>query len=171
MHPLDIARKKYFFVDDSTPSCRLLEDVDDCGNEITEPDLWRPLGMDTKTYNAKIEKAKKSTTANTIKQGIKGYNSQEDQTVQGDFSVQCAQREPISRELCKYREFLPGIKEKDDIIDLTSPVTYMSTTWNRAKTCYSPMRTSNHVIAESSSHQHKKMAFKKCDTVFQLFVT
>lgn len=58
LHALDIARRKYFFQDDSTPSCRLFEDVDDCGNEIIEPELWRPLGMDTETYNAKIENEK-----------------------------------------------------------------------------------------------------------------
>ncbi|XP_048551908.1 uncharacterized protein LOC125531619, partial [Triticum urartu] len=55
LHPLDITRRKYFFEDDSIPTCRILEDVDDCGNEILEPDLWLPIWMDTKTYNAKIE--------------------------------------------------------------------------------------------------------------------
>lgn len=55
LHPLDIARQKYFFHDDSTPTFRIQEDVDDCGNEITEPELWRPSWMDSEAYNAKIE--------------------------------------------------------------------------------------------------------------------
>lgn len=57
---------------------------------------------------------------------------------------------------CKYREFLPGLKEKDNIIDLTSPVAHMSTTWDRPRTCYSPMRALNDENAEGSSHKHKK---------------
>lgn len=52
---LDKARQKYFFYDDDTPTCRILEDMDDCGNEITEPELWRPVNMTTKEYNEKIE--------------------------------------------------------------------------------------------------------------------
>lgn len=83
-----------------------------------------------------------------------------DQTQQGHFSIQCAQREPISRDLCKYRDFLQGIKEKDGIIDLTSHVAHRSTTWDNAKTCYSPMELSNNVIPESSSQQHKKIYSK-----------
>lgn len=55
LHPLDIARQKYFFTDDATPSYRILPDHDDCGNQITEPELWRPLEMNSEDYNAQIE--------------------------------------------------------------------------------------------------------------------
>ncbi|KAE8771856.1 hypothetical protein D1007_56209 [Hordeum vulgare] len=43
---LDEARKKYFFYSDDIPTFRLFENNDDCGKEITEPELWRPLDMD-----------------------------------------------------------------------------------------------------------------------------
>lgn len=52
---LDDARKNYFFYGDDTPTLRLLENYDDCGNEIKEPELWRPLHMDSDAYNRKIE--------------------------------------------------------------------------------------------------------------------
>ena len=55
MHPLDVARQKYFFSDDMTPSCRIFVDHDDCGNEITEPELWRDLDMDSNAYEVQIE--------------------------------------------------------------------------------------------------------------------
>ena len=55
LHPLDIARQKYFFTDDATPSCRILPDHDDCGNQIIEPELWRPLEMNSEEYNSQIE--------------------------------------------------------------------------------------------------------------------
>lgn len=78
LHPLDIARLKYFFADDMTPSCRILVDHDDCGNEITEPELWRPLDMDSQAYNAQIEEAKKKSPWNTSNEGIQGYTSQDE---------------------------------------------------------------------------------------------
>lgn len=55
---LDKAREKYFFYDDDTPTLHLLENWDDCGNEITEPELWRPLHMKAEEYNRKIEVCK-----------------------------------------------------------------------------------------------------------------
>uniref|UniRef100_A0A453M3H8 Uncharacterized protein n=1 Tax=Aegilops tauschii subsp. strangulata TaxID=200361 RepID=A0A453M3H8_AEGTS len=60
MHPLDVARQKYFFSDDMTPSCRIFVDHDDCGNKITEPELWRDLDMDSNAYEAQIEKLRKN---------------------------------------------------------------------------------------------------------------
>uniref|UniRef100_A0A453EG87 Uncharacterized protein n=1 Tax=Aegilops tauschii subsp. strangulata TaxID=200361 RepID=A0A453EG87_AEGTS len=116
MHPLDIARQKYFFFDDMTPTCRIFVDHDDCGNEITEPELWRDLDTDSNAYEAQIEEAKKKYKSNTSKDIIKGFSSQ---------------KEPATTEMCKYRNFLPGFEEIDDIIDLT---------WDNAKTCYYPMR-------------------------------
>ncbi|XBH87669.1 hypothetical protein VPH35_075087 [Triticum aestivum] len=76
MHPLDVARQKSFFSDDTTPSCRILVDHDDCGNEITGPELWRDLDMDSKAYEAQIEEAKKTYQWNTCKDIVKAYNSQ-----------------------------------------------------------------------------------------------
>ena len=52
---LDKAREKYFFADDSTPSFRISEDVDECGNIIKEHELWRPVWMKDECYNKKIE--------------------------------------------------------------------------------------------------------------------
>uniref|UniRef100_A0A8R7UWR1 Uncharacterized protein n=1 Tax=Triticum urartu TaxID=4572 RepID=A0A8R7UWR1_TRIUA len=128
LHPLDIARKKYFFADDATPSCRILPDHDDCGNQITEPELWCPLEMNTEEYNAQIEEVKKKYPCNTSKDCIEGHTQQDEQEVQGDSSIQCAQRQPVSTGICKYRDFLPQFEEKDGIIDLTSPVARMSNT-------------------------------------------
>ncbi|XBI04710.1 hypothetical protein VPH35_132957 [Triticum aestivum] len=75
LHPLDIARQKYFFADDMTPSCRILPDHDDCGNQITEPELWHPLQMNSEEYNAQIEEAKKKYPWNASKD-IEGHTSQ-----------------------------------------------------------------------------------------------
>ncbi|XBI05236.1 hypothetical protein VPH35_133420 [Triticum aestivum] len=76
LHPLDIARQKYFFADDMTPSCGILLDHDDCGNQITEPELWRPLQMNLEEYNAQIEEAKKKYTWNASKDVIEGHTLQ-----------------------------------------------------------------------------------------------
>jgi hypothetical protein len=54
-HVLDIARNKYYFNAPGEPSFRLLEDKDDLGNVIVEPELYRPIGMDDCTYNKQIE--------------------------------------------------------------------------------------------------------------------
>ena len=32
-----------------------MENEDDCGNTIEEPELYRPLGMDDYSYNKQIE--------------------------------------------------------------------------------------------------------------------
>ncbi|XP_044354221.1 uncharacterized protein [Triticum aestivum] len=50
---LDKAREKYFFAEDSTPSFRISEDVDECGNIIEEHELWRPVWMKDECYNKK----------------------------------------------------------------------------------------------------------------------
>jgi hypothetical protein len=42
---LQLARNKYFFLDDGTPSLRLVEDEDDNGKTIEEPELYRPIHM------------------------------------------------------------------------------------------------------------------------------
>ncbi|XP_044394886.1 uncharacterized protein [Triticum aestivum] len=147
LHPLDIARQKYFFTDDATPSCRILPDHDDCGNQIIEPELWRPLEMNSEEYNSQIEEAKKKYPCNA---------SKDEQEVQGDSSIQCAQRQPVSTGICKYRDFLPQFEEKDGIIDLTSPVARMSHTWGRATTYYSRMGKWNNENAESPTQKHKK---------------
>ncbi|XP_020195495.1 uncharacterized protein [Aegilops tauschii subsp. strangulata] len=65
MHPLDVARQKYFFSDDMTPSCRIFVDHDDCGNKITEPELWRDLDMDSNAYEAQIETSPAAHTPKT----------------------------------------------------------------------------------------------------------
>jgi hypothetical protein len=52
---LENARQKYFFNDPGAPSFRLLEDEDNNGIQIEEPELYRPLGMDDCTYNKRIE--------------------------------------------------------------------------------------------------------------------
>ncbi|XP_020165726.1 uncharacterized protein [Aegilops tauschii subsp. strangulata] len=156
MHPLDIARQKYFFFDDMAPSCRIFVDHDDCGNEITEPELWRDLDMDSNAYEVQIEEAKKKYKSNTSKDIIKGFSSQHEQTAQGDSSIHCAQKEPATTEMCKYRNFLPGFEEIDDIIDLTSPAAHTPKTWDNAKTCYYPMRTRNYENYVSSSQKNKK---------------
>nr|XP_020191057.1 uncharacterized protein LOC109776804 isoform X2 [Aegilops tauschii subsp. strangulata]XP_020191058.1 uncharacterized protein LOC109776804 isoform X2 [Aegilops tauschii subsp. strangulata] len=148
MHPLDIARQKYFFFDDMTPTCRIFVDHDDCGNEITEPELWRDLDTDSNAYEAQIEEAKKKYKSNTSKDIIKGFSSQHEQTALGDSSIHYAQKEPATTEMCKYRNFLPGFEEIDDIIDLT---------WDNAKTCYYPMRTQNYENDVSSSQKNKKL--------------
>jgi hypothetical protein len=49
------ARHKYFFNDSDAPSFRLLEDEDDNGKPIEEPELYRPIGMDDCSYNKQIE--------------------------------------------------------------------------------------------------------------------
>jgi hypothetical protein len=49
------ARHKYFFNDSDAPSFRLLEDEDDNGKLIEEPELYRPIGMDDCSYNKQIE--------------------------------------------------------------------------------------------------------------------
>jgi hypothetical protein len=51
---LEKARHKYFF-NDTGPSFRLLEDKDDNGKQIEEPELHRPIGMDDFNYNKQIE--------------------------------------------------------------------------------------------------------------------
>lgn len=55
---LDKSREKYFFADHRTPSFRITEDVDECGNIIEEHELWRPLEMKDECYNNKIESTK-----------------------------------------------------------------------------------------------------------------
>ena len=52
---LQLARRKYFFKDSDSPSWRLLENYDDNGRTIDEPELFRPLGMDDFTYNENCE--------------------------------------------------------------------------------------------------------------------
>jgi hypothetical protein len=54
-HVLEIARNKYYFNAPSEPSFRLLEDEDNHGNVIEEPELYRLIGMDDCTYNKQIE--------------------------------------------------------------------------------------------------------------------
>uniref|UniRef100_A0A452Y6C0 Uncharacterized protein n=1 Tax=Aegilops tauschii subsp. strangulata TaxID=200361 RepID=A0A452Y6C0_AEGTS len=71
-------------------------------------------------------------------------------------SIHCAQKEPATTEMCKYRNFLPGFEEIDDIIDLTSPAAHTPKTWDNAKTCYYPMRTRNYENYVSSSQKNKK---------------
>lgn len=46
--------KNYFYNDD-TPTLRLFKNHDDCGNEMKEPELWRPLRMQSDAYERKIE--------------------------------------------------------------------------------------------------------------------
>ncbi|XP_044437790.1 uncharacterized protein [Triticum aestivum] len=65
--------------------------------------------MNSEEYNSQIEEAKKKYPCNA---------SKDEQEVQGDSSIQCAQRQPVSTGICKYRDFLPQFEEKDGIIDL-----------------------------------------------------
>jgi hypothetical protein len=50
-----VARQKYFFKDYDVPSFRLVENEDDNGKTIEEPELFRPIGMDDYTYNMQVE--------------------------------------------------------------------------------------------------------------------
>jgi hypothetical protein len=52
---LEVARQKYFFKDYDVPSFRLVENEDDNGKTIEEPELFRPIGMDDYTYNMQVE--------------------------------------------------------------------------------------------------------------------
>jgi len=52
---IEEARKKYFFYEGGTPTFRIMEEYDDRGNPIEEPELWRPVGMDINAYNRSIE--------------------------------------------------------------------------------------------------------------------
>jgi hypothetical protein len=52
---LEVARHKYFFKDYNVPSFRLVENEDDNGKTIEEPELFRPIGMDDYTYNMQVE--------------------------------------------------------------------------------------------------------------------
>lgn len=80
---LDKAREKYFFADDSTPSFRLTEDVDECGNIIEEHELWRPVHMKDECYNNKIE-----TTKIKIARNFKELQSEDfDICVQGNTNL------------------------------------------------------------------------------------
>jgi hypothetical protein len=51
---LEIARHKYYW-NDTGISFRLLEDEDDMGKSIQEPELFCPIGMNDYAYNKKIE--------------------------------------------------------------------------------------------------------------------
>ncbi|KAM0895574.1 hypothetical protein ACQ4PT_023761 [Festuca glaucescens] len=55
---LEKARLTYFFKDNGLPTFRLVEDEDDNGKTIEEPELFRPLGMDDYTYNMQVEQQK-----------------------------------------------------------------------------------------------------------------
>lgn len=127
---LDKARKKYFFYDDDTPTCHILEDMDDCGNEITEPELWRPVHMTTKEYNKKIENAKKIIVHQTLKEKESGNYHQEQEIKSCEFSVHCAQQQQSVGQRCTSPD--------GGIIDLTSPNTSIRNEWNEPHTCYSP---------------------------------
>ncbi|KAE8788518.1 hypothetical protein D1007_37446 [Hordeum vulgare] len=76
---LDEARKKYFYSDD-IPTFRLFENNDDCGKEITEPELWRPLDMDSDAYERKIQAAKNNIPTDKD-EGV--YNSKTTEVEQG----------------------------------------------------------------------------------------
>ncbi|KAI5009121.1 hypothetical protein ZWY2020_010169 [Hordeum vulgare] len=77
---LDEARKKYFFYSDDIPTFRLFENNDDCGKEITEPELWRPLDMDSDAYERKIQAAKNNIPTDKD-EGV--YNSKTTEVEQG----------------------------------------------------------------------------------------
>lgn len=126
---LDKEREKYFFYDDDTPTLHLLENWDDCGNEITEPELWRPLHMKAEEYNRKIENAKKSIAQQNIEEGETSKYHQEQEIKSSEVYVHCAQQQQSP---------LTAITPDGGIIDLTSPNTNIQNEWNQAHTCYYP---------------------------------
>lgn len=158
---LDKSRNKYFFVGDSTPSFRLTEDVDDCGNEIDQHELWRPLGMNDECYNAKIETAKlkiarnfKELQSDNIDISVQGNtNLKGSSSSYKELSIQCAQREVQRSFLCESSQ---PLKPAEDIVDLTSPEVQISTRWNHKQTCYSPWKSNNKWTTETPPLKIKK---------------
>ncbi|XBI35805.1 hypothetical protein VPH35_121443 [Triticum aestivum] len=154
---LDKAREKYLFADDSTPSFRISEDVDECGNIIKEHELWRPVWMKDECSNKKIEATKLKIARNfkevepeeldisTQKQGSGSSNY--------ELSIQCAQRE-VQRSLMCETPHPP--KPVEEIVDLTTPEVQMSTGWNHRQTCYSPCKNNNEYTAETPPLKMKK---------------
>lgn len=157
---LDKSRKKYYFLDDSTPSFRLTEDVDDCGNEIDEHELWRPLGKNDECYNTKIEEVKLKIARNYKEPQTEhiDISVQGNTTLKGssskykELSIHYAQREVQTSFLC---ESLQPAKPDEDIVDLTSPEVQISTRWNHKQTCYSPWKSNNKCTTDTPHTQKK----------------
>lgn len=147
---LRLARKKYFFFSDDTPTFRLFEDVDDNGRAIEEPELYRPIGMDDYTYNLKCESALKNNgeTNHTIlgKNEVKSPSTAEEHMSKLDLnsencstSIQCAQKEPDKTGLTESPNW--QFHQKDNFIDLLSPEASNTTyNWLNSKDNSSPVR-------------------------------
>lgn len=142
--------------------------MDDCGNEITEPELWRPLGMNTEEYK-KIENAKKIIVRHKMKEGeISNYHEvQENKS--SEVSVHCAQRQQSVGQICISPRPLTAITSDGGIIDLTSPNANIQNEWNQAHTCYSPRNRNTSYKTASTTPPSKKDFFSKATTGRILF--
>uniref|UniRef100_A0A8R7QRX5 Uncharacterized protein n=1 Tax=Triticum urartu TaxID=4572 RepID=A0A8R7QRX5_TRIUA len=160
---LDKAREKYFFADDSTPSFRISEDVDECGNIIKEHELWRPVWMKDECYKKKIEATKLKITKNFKEvqpeevdicvQGNTNLKKQGSSSSNYKLSIHCAQREVQRSLMCETPQ---PPKPVEEIVDLTTPEVQMSTGWNHMQTCYSPCKNNNEYTSETPPLKMKK---------------
>jgi hypothetical protein len=157
---IEEARKKYFFYEDGTPTFRIMEEYDDKGNRIEEPELWRPVGMDVNTYNKRIEEAKSRAdqveVINTIDEPSPKTPSKEttkhseknEGVYQSDYwsSVQCAQRQRSIVDLRETRIKQTENKKKDAVVDLVTPEASKNTYTTRESFTAEKSHVSNEYI-------------------------
>ncbi|KAE8818197.1 hypothetical protein D1007_04073 [Hordeum vulgare] len=141
---LDEARKKYFFYSDDIPTFRLFENNDDCGKEITEPKLWRPLDMDSDAYERKIQVKKNLTMFFSMLFFQLFIEFQDDfSSMEKDIPACCGQYQQSE----SYNSIAPRpltvIKPDGTIVHLTSPKADSLFQWNHDQTCYSPRNRNN----------------------------
>ncbi|KAI5003229.1 hypothetical protein ZWY2020_030389 [Hordeum vulgare] len=129
---------KVLFHDDDTPTLRLFENWDDCANEITEPELWRPLHMNDEDYNRKIENAKKSIVQHNKEQGETSNYEETKEIKSSEVFEHCAQQPNSVARRCFSPRPLSVITLDGVIIDLTTPNANIHHGWAEAHTCYSP---------------------------------
>ncbi|XP_037462102.1 uncharacterized protein LOC119333234 [Triticum dicoccoides] len=163
----ELARAKYFFADDSTPSFRISEDVDECGNIIEEHELCRLVWMKDECYKKKIEATKLKIAKNFKEvqpeevdicvQGNTNLKKQGSNSSNYELSIQCAQREVQRSLMCETPQ---PPKPVEEIVDLTTPEVQMSTGWNHRQTCYSPCKNNNKYTAETPPLKMKKVVLK-----------
>lgn len=162
---LDEARKNYFFYSDDIPTLRLFKNHDDCGNEIKEPELWRPLHMDSEEYERKIEAPKRdgppkknievdNMMSKDPEQSYKSikHSQYEINSTPNEFPVCCAQQQSQSY-FCKTPRPSTATTTDASIIDLTSPNAYKIFQWNQEQTCYSPKNKNSSFFSPSTSHE------------------
>ncbi|XP_044957342.1 uncharacterized protein LOC123408256 [Hordeum vulgare subsp. vulgare] len=172
---LDNARETYYFVDDITPSFRISDDVDDCANIIEEHELWRPVGMKDACYNKNIEEAKFKIAKNFKEIQSKDFDVhlQDNTNQKGSsssfkvISIQCAQRDPQSYQMCKTPK--PAIPD-EEIVDLVTPEVQATTFWNHKQTCYSPWKSNSHMKTESPPLKMRKQYYNVPIVGRRLFV-